>query len=213
MRHIATILERNRNSVKILVTVVLLSLITVVVNAGNISPGISDSATTLQGLSVIIDSPVDGSKIGNTSINVAYTVTGTGNMNYILDSGSGIELTSNPLILTGLSEDFHNVTIIDVSNGNTLATVNFTVDITPPAEVTNLNETATTKDSITWKWINPTTGDFNNTRITVTSDDIPLSEYNDKILDKTIDSITVYGLQQNTQYNIIVKTEDDAILQ
>ncbi len=213
MRHIASILERNRNSVKILVTVALLSLITAVVNAGNISPGISDSATTLQGLSVTIDSPVNDSKIGNTSINVVYTKNGDGNMNYMLDSGPEIELTTNPLVLTDLSEGFHNVTIIDISNGGTLATVNFEVDVTPPEDVTDLNETATLKDSITWEWTNPTTGDFNNTRITVTSDDISLPEYNERILDKTINSITVSGLQQNMQYNITVKTEDDAILQ
>jgi len=207
------ILKRvSKDSIKMLaVTVVLLSLITAVVSAGNISPGSSDPATTLQALHVTIDSPINESKIGNTTVTVSYTVTGVGDMNYTLDDGSEIELTTNPLVLAGLSEDSHDVAVIDVSNSNILDTVNFIVDVTHPADVTNLNETETTKDSITWTWANPTDSDFNNTRVTVTSDGVPLSEYNDIVLDNTINSIIVSGLQQNTQYIITVKTEDDAI--
>lgn len=208
MRHIRTILERiNNNSVKILVLALgLLSVTTALVNAGNISGGTSDNAATQSVATATLTSPVEGTKYDAT-VPVEYTVSGAVQFKVdgsdITEPGSGTNLT--------LSEGDHDLTIVDAGDGTTvLAMANFSVDTTPPGDVTGLAESDSNRSSITWAWTNPTDGDLANiiVNVTKTADGTVI------VPDTSIGLVETYqaiGLKSGTEYTIVVKTEDDAV--
>ncbi len=85
-------------------------------------------------------------------------------------------------------------------------------DTTPPAEVTNLQHSNITRNSITWSWTNPSDNDFIRTNVTVSKGGVPISGYDHKQIPATPGSTTteiVSGLEPGTNYTILVQTEDD----
>ena len=203
-----------KESVKVFTALVVLSLMAVAVNAGNLSPAVKDVAKTLEALGITITSPTENQKIGNKSVHIDYTKTGVGNLSYSLDGASQIATTARPIELTDLAESVHNVKIFDADTSTQLAEANFSVDVTAPAEVTNLSN-AVTPNKITWTWTNPGDADFKNTRVTVVlnSTKEPLVGYNDIVLPKEKNSIEVLDLPHGTEYEITVQTEDNATTQ
>lgn len=226
--------ERKMNKIKnIMVAFIVLSIITSVVNAGNISPGASNTDKTngKHSLVVTITSPIDGVTLMDNVINVGYTVSGDidGDLKYQVDDEYKKDLPANKIVLSKLTEGAHTVSIVhdsgdckeqkkndDANNGcNILASVTFVVDRTAPDDVTNIATSSITANSITWSWTNPTDDDFNNTRVTVikTSDGTVVPGYSDVVLPKTQTSIVVSGLSPSTDYTITIRTEDIAIMQ
>lgn len=202
---------------KIFVALVVLSMMVASVGAiGNLSPGVSNSATTQDVFSIDITSPTEGQKISNENINLIYTKTGTGTANYTLNGIDQGALADSPVDLGALAKGDYTVEI--VAGGVPINSVNFTVDRTAPADVTDLTSSGITVDSITWSWTNPTDLDFNNTRVTVVDNasGVPVTGYDDLVLPgmpEATDSITVIGLNAGTEYKITVRTEDDATTQ
>lgn len=200
---------------KVFVALVVLSLMAAGAGAGNLSPGITNIATTLEAFSITITSPEGGQKLMNENINLVYTQTGTGTATYTLDDVDQGTLASSPVDLGALAEGSHTVEIIDDADGVTvLDNVIFSVDRFAPADVTDLANSSITTDSITWSWNNPTDLDFSNTRVTVVdAANVPVTGYNNLVLANTVNTITVSGLSPSTAYTITVKTEDDATAQ
>ena len=207
MKHIPRIFEKiNMNGIKALgLSLGLLSLMVAIVSAGNISGGTSDGATTQSVATATLTSPVEGTKYDAT-VPIEYTVSGSVQFKVdgsdITEPGSGTNLT--------LSEGDHDLTIVDTGDGTVLAMANFSVDTTPPDDVTGLAESDSNRSSITWTWTNPTNSDLANiiVNVTKTSDGTVI------VPDTRIGLVETYqatGLEAGTEYTIVVKTEDDAV--
>lgn len=208
MKHlkILKIFGTNRNRIKILTsTLGLLSLMVAIVSAGNISGGTSDNATTQPAATATLILPVEGTKYDAT-VPVEYTVSGTVQFKVdgsnIAEPGSGTNIT--------LSEGDHDLTIVDAEDGTVLAMANFSVDITPPAEVVGLTETDSNRSSITWNWTNPSDSDLANIIVNVTKTSNGAVIVPDTRIGK-VETYQATGLNAGTEYTIVVKTEDDAV--
>lgn len=198
--------NRGTNGIKtILVVLAGLLLTAAVVNAGNVSTGTIDTTTTVVAAAGEFTLPVENTKYDAT-VPVAYTV--SGDVKFKLD-GNEINLDPSPTNYTINVEGDHNLAIVRADTDETLAMVNFTVDTTAPGEVTDLAASTVTENSITWTWTNPSDSDFKNIRVQV----VKTSDGNVIVPDTDIGNVETYqatGLESNTEYEITVKTEDDA---
>lgn len=94
---------------------------------------------------ILISSPIEGATIYSANVNVAFTLYNfvmntDGHIHYTLDGGSSNEYTlTDPIALTGLTSGAHKVvvTLVDPSHNpltpNAADSVNFTVNLAPPA--------------------------------------------------------------------------------
>jgi len=137
---------------------------------------------------------------------------------FVTPSSDYAELYENGILMAnGSSPISHTSTYNDVGVFNVTAmypaTQNYTSsfethfitvqDTTPPAGVTDLNETATGENWIYWGWANPSDDDFNHTEIWINGTFLvnvsaPANSHN------------VTGLAPNTTYQIQTRTVDDA---
>ena len=206
---------------KLLVVLVILSTMATAVNAGNIGPAIQNVVRTL-GIEDIVtiaitSPPSDSARYGNASVSVGYTITNASSSDIVNYSLNGAlmapVLGGNPFIVTGVDIGTDNGTLNNVTlnvtgaNGTAQAFREFKVDITSPANITNITSTKGT-NYVNWTWINPTNTDFNNTIVNVTNATSIVVP--DTKLPKEINYFNATGLSPNTEYTISVKTEDDA---
>ncbi len=118
-----------------------------------ISPENKTYATAQIHLNASADEPID---------TWMYNLNGTGNVTFGSQNNT---VTANTTITAG--EGSNNITVYandTAGNVGNSSMVYFTVDTTPPADVTNLNETAVGEKWINWTWTNPT-DDFNHTMV------------------------------------------------
>ncbi len=79
-----------------------------------------------------------------------------------------------------------------------------TLDITPPADITNLHEIKATRDSITWNWTNPSNADFSHVEVYLNSTfkanlSAPINSYKATNLTKK----TIYELEVRPVDNVM----------
>lgn len=197
--------RKNMVSVKVIIVLAGLLLMTTVVNAGNISPGKSNSATTGLTATGDITLPVEGIKYDST-VPIEYVV--SGDVQFVLD-GDNIDPPGSGTNIT-LSKGSHTLAVIHVDSGETLDMVNFTVDTDAPGDVSGLTASTVTENSITWSWSNPGDNDLANIIVTV----VKVSDSSVIVPDTNLGLVETYqatGLDADTEYKITVKTEDDAV--
>lgn len=212
-----------KTKIKTLLTaLVVLSLMTTAVSAGNIGTAVTNAVTTLTVImyqtTINILSPADGDRFGRTNVDITYGVTNTAVVADYTLNGVYIGTTGgSPFVVTGVDTGVadggtDNTVIVNVTdpiNGSAQDTVTFKVDITAPAQITGITSTKGT-NWINWTWTPPVNTDFNNVIVNVTK----TSDSSVVVLDTDVPKGTNYynatGLDSNTGYTISVKTEDDA---
>lgn len=210
--------------IKTLLTVlVILSMMTTAVNAGNKGTPILDTVTT-SALEIVtyittidITSPVGGTIFGTTSVDIGYGTTNTSaQVNYTLNGVyMGSASSSNPFTVTGADDGLTDggqtntviVNVTDPVNGSAQDTVTFKVDITPPGPVTGITSTKGT-NYINWTWTPPTNTDFNNVMLTVTQGTTPV--FSNIVIPAGTNYFNATGLVPNTEYTMSIQTEDNA---
>lgn len=195
----------------IIVALLILSLVTVTVNAGNVQlTGVTNTYQTLVEETANITSPSGGEKFMNNNVNVSYTSTGSG-LKYKVNDGTVQDLPVSLISVNTAAEGSYTVTILKSDGTTILDSVSFDIDHTAPGDVTSVTSTST-ETSITWNWTNPGDTDLDKVHVEVkkTSDNSVI------VPDTTIGTLTTYtasGLLSGTSYTITIKTEDNAILQ
>ncbi|NJD53250.1 MAG: hypothetical protein FIB07_10320, partial [Candidatus Methanoperedens sp.] len=146
---------------------------------------------------------------GETSITWSWTNPSDPDFDHVevyLDSVFKTNVTSGTYTATGLNAS--TTYTIGTKTVDTTGNINATVvsdsaitsaDVTPPASVTVLGETATDETSITWSWTNPSDPDFDHVEV-----------YLDSVFKVNVTSgtYTPTGLNASTTYIIGIKTVD-----
>lgn len=195
----------------IIVALLILSLVTVTVNAGNVQlTGVTNTYQTLVEETANITSPSGGEKFMNNNIAVSYTSTGI-DLKYKVNNNTVQDLPASPISVNTATEGSYTVTILKSDETTILDSVSFDIDHTAPGDVTLVNSTST-QTSITWNWTNPGDTDLDKVHVEVkkTSDNSVI------VPDTTIGTLATYtatGLSSGTSYTITIKTEDNALLQ
>lgn len=207
---------------RILFTALIVSLLmTTTVSAGNIGDIFISIVETLGDITTYvttlgITSPTDGTRVGNTDVNITYKATNTSaDVGYALNDVYMGNVDGNPFVVTGVDDGLTDggqlntvvVNVTDPLNGSAEATVTFKVDITAPRKVTNVEHTNGT-NYINWTWTPPTNADFNNTIVNVTQGTIV--KVPDTKIPKGINYFNATGLSPGIEYTMSIKTEDDA---
>lgn len=120
-----------------------------------------------------------------------------------LNGGANVSFTPNTTITAAEGANMLVVRANDtVGNWNSSA-VNFTVDTTPPASVTNLTNSTYATTYINWTWTDPADSDFDRVMV-----------YLDGSFRTNVTNGTQYynatGLTANTEYTISTRTVDTA---
>lgn len=209
--------------IKTLLTVlVILSMMTTAVNAGNIGEAVTNTVTTFAEMveyitTIDITSPVDGTRFGTTSVDIGYGTTNTSaQVNYTLNGVYMGAAGNSPFTVTGSDDGTDggklNTVILNVTdpkNGSAQDTVTFKVDTTAPAQVTGIGNTKGT-NYVNWTWTPPTNTDFNNVIVNVTKTSDSSIVVPDTDVPKGTNYYNATGLVPNTEYTMSIRTEDDA---
>jgi PKD repeat protein len=187
-------------------------------NAGNRNaPGMTDSASTTAGADLTPPAPVTGlgeTAVGTNWVNWAWINPVDLDFNHVelWLNGTNIANTSaSSFNVTGLVQNttyqLTVITVDNVGNRNTpgvsdLATTASSVlpDLTPPAPVTGLNETAVGTDWINWAWINPADLDFNHVELWLNGTNVA---------NTSASGYNFTGLTPATAYQLTVITVDN----
>jgi hypothetical protein len=210
----------NKKIKTLLTTLVVLSLMTMSVSAGNIGTAITSTVKTLSNIvyqtTIKITSPVDGTRFGRTNVNIIYGVTNSAaNVGYSLNGAYMGNTAGSPFAVTGSDNGATDggqlntvkVNVTDPTNGSAQDTITFKVDVTAPGQVTSVGHTNGTS-YINWTWTPPVNTDFNNTIVNVTQG-TTVKVPNTKI-PKGTNYFNATGLNSNTDYTMSIRTEDDA---
>jgi len=128
--------------------------------------------------SVSIQYPTNGLNLStNVSIALNFTASDAGSgintssCTYSLDGGSAQAIASCANTTFNVSSNVdgnHNISVSlsdNVGNPSTSSLINFTIDTTLPATITNLANQSQTTSSIYWNWTNPSDSDFSHTEV------------------------------------------------
>ena len=151
---------------------------------------------------ISIISPMNDTLYTTDSVELNYTVNEpTIWEGYSLDGADNISLIGNTTLF-GLNDDLHNLTVYvnDTAGNMNSSTVWFTIDTTPPSNISNLLHTAGIT-WLNWTWTNPSDPDFNLTELYLngaflTNIPAPQNYYN------------ITGLLPDTSYELSTNTVD-----
>ncbi len=151
-----------------------------------------------------------GSFNGSTWINWTWINPSDGDFNHTmiyLDGEFKNNVTGTAYNSSGLSDNTDHE--LQVRTVDTAGNINYTwvndsastSNTLPPASVTGLSDSSTSTTSITWTWTNPADVDFNHSIIYLN---------NEFLINVTNSSYIVTGLNDNTYYELQIRTVDTA---
>lgn len=207
----------NKKTKILLAALIVLSLMTMAVSAGNIGEAITNTVKTLVEYvaRITITSPTDDTRFGRTNVQITYGVENSAaDVKYDLNGELVGSTEGSPFTVTGVDDGTDGgklntvrVHVVDPVNGSAEDTVTFKVDTTAPGEVTGIDYTRGI-NYINWTWNPPTNSDFNNVIVKVTQGATVIVP--DTVIPKGTNYYNATGLDPDTEYTISVRTEDDA---